>query len=512
MSQDVDGNNYTSKELTKQFSRTAAAPIFGLLDVTLGHGITGGSLISFEHIGAKAGELILDILRGAPSAQHLNHALETPPVPMFDWRQLRRWRLSESALPEGSIVVNREFTWWDWKYYIIAAVTFLLAQSGMILMLLAYRRRRRSAESSLLQKKEELDRFFSVTLDLLCIANTRGYFLRLNPAWEKVLGFGREELMANQFLDFVHPDDLAGTREAMSKLVGQGELIHFGNRYRCKDGTYRFLQWTAAPVGELIYAAARDLTERIEGEAEAQQRREELAHLSRIATLGELTASLAHEINQPLTAIMSNAQAARRYLNAPAPDMAEIKEILDDIAQEDARAGEVIQRVRMLLKKSKVEMEPVDLNSIFREVAGLLHSDAVMRDVNLCLELDPLLPGVRGDGIQLQQVAMNLMMNAFDALDHRPRGGRRLLIQTRRQGGQVLACVADNGKGIAAADAEKLFEPFFTTKPQGLGMGLSICRSIIQRHSGHIWAEENPGGGAAFIFVLPVVPAGADAS
>jgi two-component system sensor kinase FixL len=220
--------------------------------------------------------------------------------------------------------------------------------------------------------------------------------------------------------------------------------------------------------------------------------------------MGELTASLAHEINQPLSAIMSNAQAVRRYLNAPAPDMAEIREILDDIVKENARAGAVIHRLRMLLKKSTVETEPVDLNSIFKEIADLLHSDAVMRNVNLSLELDPLLPLVQGDRIRLQQVAMNLVLNGFDALDHRPREERRLLIQTRRQGTQILASVSDNGKGIAAADAEKLFEPFFTTKPQGLGMGLSICRSIINSHKGHIWAEENPGGGAAFIFVLPV--------
>ena len=145
-------------------------------------------------------------------------------------------------MPKGSIIVNREFTLWDLKYYIIAALAFILAQSLMILMLLAQKRRRKSAEESLRQKTEELDRFFSVTLDLLCIANTGGYFLRLNPAWEKVLGYSREELMANRFFDFVHPDDLASTQEAVSKLASQRELVHFENRYRCKDGSYRFLE------------------------------------------------------------------------------------------------------------------------------------------------------------------------------------------------------------------------------------------------------------------------------
>jgi C4-dicarboxylate-specific signal transduction histidine kinase len=242
----------------------------------------------------------------------------------------------------------------------------------------------------------------------------------------------------------------------------------------------------------------------MEVEAEARQRREELAHLARVATMGELTASLAHEINQPLSAIMSNAQAARRYLNASAPDMEEIREILNDIVKEDARAGEVINRLRGLLKKSKTEFELTDLNLIFREAAGLLHSDAVIRDVNMSLELDPLLPPVRGDRIQLQQVAVNLILNAFDALNERPRGERRTLIRTRSQDSQVLAAVIDSGPGISIGEAEKVFDPFYSSKPQGLGMGLSISRSIIHRHQGRIWVENNSDGGATFYFSLPV--------
>jgi PAS domain S-box-containing protein len=503
-SQDVSGKSYTAQDLTQRFSRVAAAPIFSLLDVTLGHGITGGSLTSFEKIGEKAGELILDILRGASIAQNLPNTLEAASLPMFDWRQLKRWNLSESALPKGSIVVNREFTFWDFKYYTIPALAFILAQSFLIFKLLTQNRRRRLAEELLRQKTEELDQFFNVTLDLLCIANTAGYFLRLNPAWEKVLGYSREELMEGRFFDFVHPDDLAITEEAASKLVAQGELIHFENRYRCKDGTYRFLEWAAAPAGVLIYAAARDMTERLEVETEARQRRDELAHLARVAMMGELTASLAHEINQPLSAIMSNAQAAKRFLNAPMPDMEEVQEIVADIVKENTRAGEIIRRMRAFLKKTKTELEPIDLNSVFREIVTLLNSDAVMRDVKIDLELDPLLPLVRGDRIQLQQVALNLVMNAFEALNARPRGERRVQIRTGLKDSLVLAAVTDNGTGVATEDPEKVFQPFYTTKTQGLGMGLSISRSIIIRHQGRIWAENNPGSGTTFYFSLPV--------
>ena len=208
-SQDVAGKSYTAQNVTQWLSQVSTAPIFGLLEVALGQGIAGGYLINFEDIGTKAGDLVLDILGDNPTAQNLPQALEVSSQPMFDWRQLKHWNLSESALPEGSIIVNREFSLWDLKYYIIPALAFILTQSFLIFMLLAQNRRRRSAEESLRQKTEELDRFFSVTLDLLCIANTGGYFLRLNPAWEKVLGYSREELMANRFFDFVHPDDLA---------------------------------------------------------------------------------------------------------------------------------------------------------------------------------------------------------------------------------------------------------------------------------------------------------------
>jgi PAS domain S-box-containing protein len=503
-SSDVAGNNQTSPEVARQLSRVSKAPVFGILDVALGNGIAGGSLLSFKIVGDQAGERALEVLGGAKNPETTPDVLVVPSLPMFDWRQLKRWNLSESALPEGSRIINREFTLWDLKYYIIAALVFLLAQSLLILMLLAQKRRRKSAEGSLRQKTDELDRFFSVTLDLLCIANTEGYFLRLNPAWEKVLGYSRKELMANRFWSFVHPDDLAGTQEAVSKLASQRELIHFANRYRCKDGTYRLLEWTAAPAGELIYAAARDITERMEAEVEDRQRRDELAHLARISTMGELAGALAHEINQPLSAIMSNAQAAKRYLEAPNPDMGEVKEILRDIVKEDARAGEVINRLRTLLKKSKTELEPLDLNSVFQETIGLLHSDAVIRDVKVTTELDPWISCVRGDRVQLQQVALNLILNAFEAMNEQSRGEKRVLIRTWQKGAEVLAAVADSGGGLPAEETEKIFKPFYTTKPQGLGMGLSISRSIINRHQGRIWVENNPDRGATFFMSLPV--------
>jgi PAS domain S-box-containing protein len=271
-SQDVTGKYQTTVELSRQIAQVSEAPVFGLLCTTIGNAIAGGSLISFKYIGTKAGELALDILRGVKNIEDISDVLEVPQVDTYDWLQLKHWHLNESALPKGSVIINREFSIWDLKYYFFGVLIFILAQSLLIVRLLVQRRHRRLAEESLRQKTRELDQFFNISLDLLCIANTDGYFLRLNPAWERTLGHSKEELMAKKFLDFVHADDLARTHDAISALASQQRVIHFENRYQCKDGTYRWLDWTSAPSGNLIFAVARDVTDLKLAENNLQER------------------------------------------------------------------------------------------------------------------------------------------------------------------------------------------------------------------------------------------------
>ena len=257
-----------------------------------------------------------------------------------------------------------------------------------------------------------------------------------------------------------------------------------------------------------FYALAMDVTERTAAQLESKRLEDELAHAARITTMGELAGALAHEINQPLSAIMSNAHAARRFLEAPAPDIKEVIDILNDIAAEDARASEVINRLRSLLKKTPPAFEEVDFNLILNEVAGFVHSNAVIREVAVSMELSPGLPTVQGDRIQLQQVILNLFLNAFDAVSEKPSGERQVLIRTWSEDSAVHASVADNGSGISAEEVETVFKPFFTTKSQGLGMGLSISRSIIIRHNGRIWVENNISGQGAIFYIS--LPAAAD--
>jgi two-component system sensor kinase FixL len=222
--------------------------------------------------------------------------------------------------------------------------------------------------------------------------------------------------------------------------------------------------------------------------------------------MGELSASMAHELNQPLTAILTNAQAAQRFMAAGTADLAEFREILKDIAYDTTRARDVIRHLRALVKRSEPDFTQLDVGDTIREVVGFLHGDIVARNVRVGLELLPDLPPVHGDRIQLQQILINLLLNAFDALNGNPVAKRLVTVATAQESPQLVrVTVRDCGAGIPPDQLDSVFEPFFTTKQDGMGMGLSVTRSIVESHGGRIWAENNSAGGAAFHFTLPVV-------
>jgi len=245
-----------------------------------------------------------------------------------------------------------------------------------------------------------------------------------------------------------------------------------------------------------------DISERKRAAAEARRVREELARVGRLATVGQLTAALAHEVKQPLTGILTNAQAARRLLAVRAPDLDEIRSILDDIVEDDKRAAGVVQRLRGMLKRREPELTSVDANRLIEDVVRFLRTDAVIRNAGIRTELEPDLPVIRGDLVQLQQVLVNLVLNGLDAMREVPAGQRALLITTRRAGDGVCVGVRDSGTGLTAECHERIFEPFFSNKPDGMGMGLPIARSIVEAHGGRLWAVNNPDRGATFFFTL----------
>ena len=237
--------------------------------------------------------------------------------------------------------------------------------------------------------------------------------------------------------------------------------------------------------------------------ARERKQQTDLAHAGRVALLGELSASLAHELKQPLAAILSNAQAALRFLKDDSVHVSEVRNILKDITSEDRRASEIIDRLRTMVKKGEMQMEARDLNADVEQVLLLLRSELATRHVSVDTELAPDLPPVRGDHIQLQQVLLNLVINGSDAMHAKAPAERRLVIVTARDGtAHVRVSVTDGGAGIAPEMLERIFEPFYSTKESGLGMGLAICRAIIKAHGGFLWAENNPGRGATFHFTL----------
>jgi len=259
----------------------------------------------------------------------------------------------------------------------------------------------------------------------------------------------------------------------------------------------------------LIFSLLLQRRRRRAAEADAQQRRAELAHLSRVASLGELTATLAHELGQPLTAILSNAGAGRRFLTRSDPDVPEARDALDDITSETQRARDIISRLRdMLRRDGPAEFAPVELNDEIRTVDRLLRGERLRYQATVEFDLAEDLPATTGDAVQLQQVVMNLMLNAFAAMDQPGRSTRRLLVRTRAaaDGASVQAEFHDSGPGIAPEVVDRLFEPFVTTKSNGLGMGLSICRTILEKHRGTIQAANNAAGGATFTLTLPASP------
>jgi two-component system sensor kinase FixL len=762
-SQDVTGKIYTTPIVAQRLSQVATAPIFGILDSMLEHGIVGGSLISFEQIGTKAGELALDILRGTKTPEDIPAVLDVPPVPMFDWRQLRHWNLDEDALPQGSIVVNREFTLWSIRYYIIGVLAFCLAATALLVFLIVQMRRKNIAEKALRESQERLDlatasagagiwimnmdtgsvwttdklrelfrfapdealnferfmevihpedrekvresirqtlekrepltveyrilhpdgsirwviargrpssetpgqpmRLMGVTSDVTqrkmtelqlsesrtllsalvdstsdmiwsvdserfglltfnrglseyflkerglhieigmdpgvllpneeyaeqwrtfyrraleegsftteyrVYAGTRtlrlnlnrlkrdgivfgvsvfgqditerirseealkeseakyrslyesmmdgyvlvdmdGRILKFNEAYRDMTGYTHDELLRTTYRDITPEKWHAAEREIIEQQVlVRGYSDVYEKEYRTKDGTdfpielrtFLFKDEGGSNVG--MWAIVRDISGRKQIESEARKLREELAHVTRVSTLGELTSSLAHEINQPLAAILSNAQAAQRFLSQGNPDMKEIAEILGDIIRDDNRAAEVIRKIRSLLKKEETRYETLSLNDVVEEILNVIRNDTALAAVSIEKAFEPALPVVWGDRIQLQQVILNLVLNAAEAMKEAGTDVQRLVVLTSKQDGRYAeVSVRDAGPGIDEQASGRLFEPFYTTKSGGMGMGLAISKDIVKSHRGEIRAVNNPEGGATFSFTLP---------
>jgi signal transduction histidine kinase len=381
------GNVMFPQDVIRMVAEASPVPVYVSTDSLVGTGAVGGVVRLAPGIGTRVGEIALRVLDGT-RAQDIP-IVHVPALPVFDWHQLRRWRIAETALPANSVVLFREISVWErYRGTIVTVAIVLLLQSGLIAGLIVERKRRRRAEVE----------------------------------------------------------------------------------------------------------ARRNLTA--------------MAHLDRRAAMGELATSLAHELSQPLNAILQNAGVAHMLLNAhpTPPALGEMSDIISDIRKDDIRASEIIRRMRGLLQKHELESRPVDLNEIAQETIAIVQPDARSRGIELDMDLAAGVHQIPGDRVHLQQVLLNLLMNAMDAVAAMPPDRRRVRVSISEHDGEVRLGVSDTGAGIPADRVSTIFEPFYTTKTtgSGMGMGLTIARGIVDAHGGRMAAENNAGGGATVWFTVPM--------
>jgi two-component system, LuxR family, sensor kinase FixL len=376
----------------------------------------------------------------------------------------------------------------------------------------------KKAEEALRQSESKFRVLFESNMVPLAYWHADGRVMDANDAYLRLVDFTRDELKAGllRWEKLTPAEYLELDERALAELAsGRDSSTPYEKEYVLRNGMHVpvLMSMSLLPGHrDRGVAFAIDLTERKRSEQrlqksqdEAQRLQQELSHLARVSTMGELSASLAHELNQPLTAILTNAQVAQRLIAAGNPDLAELSDILADIVADDRRAGEVVHRVRSLMHKGKAETQRLDLNGVVRDVVRLVRSEALIKDVTVILELNALPMLIRGDRIQMQQVLLNLIINGLEAIKEAGTRIATLVVRTMPADEQwVQVTVQDSGVGIPDSALEGIFEPFHSTKSTGMGMGLSICRSIVQAHGGRIWAESKLGQGAMVHLTLPV--------
>ena len=343
---------------------------------------------------------------------------------------------------------------------------------------------------------------------MVWIARTDGSNEFGNRRWQEYTGLSHEKTVGSGWQDAVHPTDLKRHWEKWCASLASGEPFENEVRYRrAADGQYRWFLSRAVPLrdehGKILkwYGVSTDIDDRKRAEQEREQLRADLAHVNRVSMLGELAASVSHELKQPIAAAMINAQTCIRWLKRDQPDVDEALEATMRLVKDGTRATEIIDRLRSLYKKSPPQRELVDVNEIVREMPALLRGEANRYSIVTRLDLAPDLPKITADRVQLQQVFMNLMLNAIDAM--KDTGGELKIKTELGQEGSLLISVSDTGVGLPAENINEIFNAFFTTKPEGSGMGLAISRSIIESHGGRLWATGNDGRGATFQLTLP---------
>jgi signal transduction histidine kinase/ABC-type uncharacterized transport system substrate-binding protein len=558
---DTSGRRFAVAETTARISAASKVPVYGLGDTQLGHGVVGGRVVEFELQGQRAGELAGRVLRGERPPPIEGDTLAY----RFDARQLRRFSLDARRLPPGSRIEFDEPSLWQvYRSHVLAGLVLLVLETWMIATLLINRAERRRAEETLAAQL----RFETMVSDLLAGQMTLPGGAADARVEQSLARIGEVLGVDRMILVELAPDGSIGLADAwqigdvpeppasilwssfpwIGSRLAAGHAVVVSPRHplpaeadadRKAMALYGTRSLLAVPMrvegvvaGALGCATVRrarewpdELIDRLrlvadvfagllarrraeaaarESEAHSLQLRQDFAHALRVNTLSELGASLAHEINQPLSAILANAHALRTTLRRRPGDEAVTLETVADIAADARRAGDIISRLRALSRKEHLHQRGLDVDALIGEVIGLLHQDFVRRGIAVHRTCEPGVPRISGDRVQLQQIFLNVLVNASEALDGADVDRREIAVTTHRESpGLVEVAIRDNGAADVDLDTERMFERFMTSKPGGLGMGLAISRSIVTAHGGSIYAKPNPDRGLTVYVQLP---------
>jgi PAS domain S-box-containing protein len=394
---------------------------------------------------------------------------------------------------------------------------FLITLSLPLMCLAALVAERRARTSALRESEARFRTMADTAPVLIWMSGTDKLCTFFSKSWLDFTGRTLAQELGDGWTAGIHRDDRERCLATYAEAFDARREFTMEYRLRRHDGAYRWVSDKGVPrqtaEGTFLgyIGCADDITPRREAELASERHRAELAHVARLSTMGELAASLAHELNQPLAAILGNAETAERMLRRDNVDFAELREICSDIVSENHRATEMMRRMRALVSKQPPTLARLDAGSLILDVVRLVHADAVLRQCRIAVDIAPGLPPVMGDRIELQQVVLNLLLNAFDAMGDFPAQEREVSVEAiLNADSMVEVTVCDRGIGIAGGELERIFEPFHTTKREGLGMGLSICRTIIAIHGGRLWARNNPDRGATLSFTVPVAEAASE--
>jgi PAS domain S-box-containing protein len=387
----------------------------------------------------------------------------------------------------------------------------LVLQAALICWLLVQRARRRQMEAQLRDSEARFRTMADTATVMLWIADVDGLLTFCNRAWLEFAGTSLDEQLGLRWTSILHPDDRHRCMGIYRQSFQRRHEFTFECRFRSRGGMYRWLLCSGVPcyadngAFEGYLGSCVDITMRYEAELEHRHHIAEVAHLNRLATTGALTASIAHELSQPLSAIMFNASAAALILEKSPAAAERIRPILADIRQDDQRAVDIIRKLRNLLQRHELTRQPLAVNPLLEDTVQLMSVEAATRHIALACEPSPANPFIAGDRVHLQQVIINLVLNALQAVTSTPIDQRRVGVRADiTVDGAVRISVRDSGPGVAADAVGQIFEPFHTTRANGLGLGLSICRTIVEAHDGRIWVESDAGG-ARFYVSIPLL-------